>query len=106
MMKTENNKRFTEIVAAVVTATGLTVGVTLWFDGKFQDHEIHLTESEARLIQRIEEDHLALVDRLDDSEELLITRMLQVAALSTSSDASERLKALDEILSSLSTTPD
>lgn len=97
-METNGKKQAVKMIAAAATACGIVVGMTLWIDEKFQDHEIHLTESEARIIQYLDEKHLELFGLLDDSEELLIDRMLTIHLLTVSGDLRERAQLLEALL--------
>ena len=69
------------------TALTIGVGVALWVDDKFQEHEMHLTESEATIIQA-----------MDEHEEVLIQRMLTSAIISMSGSQEERLALLERLL--------
>ena len=59
-----------------VGAIGVAVSVVIWAETRFADLRFGIQEMEERISLRIETSRANTVDKLDDSKDLLITRMI------------------------------
>ena len=62
--------------APVFSVVGIAVGIVGWSHSQFAGIREEMLTIRAEIIERIDEQELAFFNKLDDSEELLIQRML------------------------------
>lgn len=81
---TPATRKLWELLAAGAAVAGVTVGVAIWLDDQFHSHADGLSRMEGRLNEKMELNQAVLLATLDDSEELLISRTLNVGAEASS----------------------
>ena len=69
-------KKHFPAVGVIGVVVSVVTGTVIWAETRFADLRFNIQEMEERISLRIETSRANTVDKLDDSEELLITRMI------------------------------